>query len=115
MTTTTTARMSMEELSTISLLHRQDRARIRRCLASGSLCIADVLRDPPVSVAKMTVLDALRLIRTHNMKGTVWQAQLGRRAVSDGVNLLVKIEDASARTIEWAIANAPSPIRRVAA
>lgn len=101
---------TMDVLNVLSTETRQEKARIRSALQLGKLTIAEVLRDPPPCIQRTSVLELLRLIRRHNSKvGVAWEVALGRRALMDGVNLLVRVEDASQRTLAWAIENAPKP------
>jgi hypothetical protein len=81
---------------------RAARADIRRRVQSGRLPIADLLADPPDAVLGMTVFDVLRLLR-RDRSANRWEHHLGRQALRDGINVFVRVGEASPRTRAWAI------------
>jgi hypothetical protein len=102
----------MAELNARSSELRGERARVRAALRDGSLPIARLFEslDEYQCVHDMAVLDVLRLVRTG--KNQRWEFEIGRRAITDGVNLLVPVGRASERTLRWATVHAPVVVRK---
>jgi hypothetical protein len=90
--------MTQKELGARSARLRQQRAQIRRGLADGSLNVVDVLAERPEAIADLNVYEVLRMVRR---VGRSTLADMGRRAIADGVNLMVLVRSASTRTVGW--------------
>jgi hypothetical protein len=77
---------------------------IRRQVKSGQLALADLLADPPDEILHMTLFDVVRMTYTSTRAGASMET-LGRRALQDGVNLLVQVGRSSMRSREWVAEN----------
>lgn len=93
---------------------RRARATVRNGLLNGAISVGDVFADLDryACVRDMAVIDVLRMASPTRRKGSVWEANIGRRAVLDRVNLLIRVENASQATLAWAAENAPRTVRR---
>lgn len=86
----------------LSLLKRSARAEIRRRLRTGQLSLTELVSDPPPEMEGVVLVDVLRMLRdTNRERGQASLAAIGRRAVVDGVNLMVPLGTASARSRAW--------------
>ena len=90
------------QLVTQSAALRAARAQVRSGLRDGTLDIETILMDPPESIAKMTVFDVLRMLR-HTRSANRWEQRLGREALAAGINVHVRVGEASLRTLCWAV------------
>lgn len=82
---------------------RQARASIRRALAAGEVTIADVMRNPPEELGDRALFEILLMARNVGRRRL---RDLNGRAVADGINLALTLEDADEATREWIAANA---------
>lgn len=88
------------------LLANESRTRIselKRALRSGQVALADVLTDPPDEFQNVPLVDVVRWSRGDVRHGGAWFPRMGRRAVADGVNLMVPLGQASLRTRLWVV------------
>lgn len=79
-------------------------AELRRDVNQGRVTLAELLADPPPEILQMTLFDVIRMTYTSNRSGTSLEA-IGRRALLDGVNLLVRVERSSMRSRQWVAEN----------
>lgn len=84
-----------------SLITRRARANLRTAIYNGDLTLAQLLEDPPAAIGKMALVDIIRWTfnRPHHAGDGI--AATGRKAVHDGINLLVSVDRASQHTLQW--------------
>lgn len=79
-------------------------ALVRKRLRTGALPITAVMRTQPELLARAPLIDVIRWAYSPN-RGSRAIEQLGRQAVIDGVNLMVPLGRASARSRAWVATN----------
>ena len=79
-------------------------AAYRRALRTGQLPLESVMRDQPAPLAGELLVDVVRMAYT-NRASTTGLERLGADAVSAGVNLMVPLGRASARSRAWVARN----------
>lgn len=77
-------------------------AVIRRGLRNGTLTLAEVMADPPVELRGRVLFDVIRMARPRTGRNSPALAMMGRRALDDGINLMVHLGRADVRTRAWA-------------
>jgi hypothetical protein len=96
---------SSEQRSAALVLANERRAQIaaaKRDLRSGVLSLDDVLSNPPDALASVALVDLIRWCRSRSpLQRQSSLIRIGRRAVSDNVNLLVPLGEASVRSRDW--------------
>lgn len=98
---------SSTNLTPIVLAHQRKREKgaIRRSLLSGELTLAELMADPPVVLRNATLADILWMRRRDAARRHSSMIALGERAMRDGVNLMIPLSMASARSRAWVAAN----------
>lgn len=74
-------------------------ADLRRRIRTEHGALEDVLLNPPEELAGIPIIDIVRYAYDNRPAKTA--ERLGRLAIRDGVNLLMPLGRASARTREW--------------
>lgn len=81
---------------------RQDLAQLRKRIKGDREYAATVFRDPPDAALDLAVVEVLVLARSAKGWRSSCLGEIGGQAVRDGVNLMMPLGRASARTREWA-------------
>ncbi len=100
-TVATTPTTTMDDLHAASIIARRNRAAVRAALRSGTLTLQDAMTSPPPELLRDPLIDVLRHGRGCCRRSPAWMEKLGREAVRDGVNLMVPLGRASARSRAW--------------
>ena len=79
---------------------RLEVSAVKASLRSGALTLTDVMLDPPAVLADALLIDVIRWTRTKQRRPRSIE-EIGRRAVKDGVNLMLPVARASTRTRAW--------------
>lgn len=87
-----------------SAAFRRRRKDIKDALCDGRMSVEDLLRDVPDEALTMTLLDVIRSTRRGKIHPLILEA-LGKKAMIDGVNLLVTLGRASDRSKGWLVRN----------
>jgi hypothetical protein len=91
----------MAAVRAASAERRSARTELRRDLRNGTVTLQQAMADPPPELEKVLLVDVLRMVRSKRSRSSASMAVLGRRAVHDGVNLMLPVGKASAWTREW--------------
>lgn len=84
---------------------RMQLVELRRDMRAGRVTLAEIMVDPPDLLEHVACIDVVRM-NYSRVKATPWMERLGRLAVADGINLMMPLGRASARTREWIAENA---------
>ena len=76
-------------------------ATVRRDLRNGTLSLSSAMSDPPDELLRYPLIDVIRWTRMQGRRCTRSDVEIGRRAVRDGVNLMLSVGDASPRSRAW--------------
>lgn len=87
---------------------RRELGEYRRALRSGAVSIEDAMLNPPEFLRDRLLIDVVRDLRGAGAGSATRSglAEIGRRAVRDGVNLLLPVGRASLATRAWVAAEA---------
>lgn len=88
---------------TQALAAKRARRTVRSGLRSGEMTLRDVMRERPVELADAPLIDVIRMARVRRNGPAV--QEIGRRAVRDGVNLMVPLGKASTASRAWVATN----------
>lgn len=102
----------MRALSTASAELRGKRAQLRRDLRCGATTLDALFADIPDYARRLTVLDVVSMLRNSPRDNqNTWLTEIGREAVLARVNVLVRLDHASARTLAWAVVHGQARVR----
>jgi hypothetical protein len=90
---------------------RIDVARHKRSMRGNAKAVIDALEERPDDLAHIPVVELLAWARTCGLRSATME-KVGRRAVADGVNLLVPLGRASSHTRQWAMDYGLEHVRR---
>lgn len=80
---------------------RTQKRIIRQNLRTGQLTLTELMADPPIVMRNVTLADILQMRRATTRAAHPSVMALGQRAMRDGINLLVPLGQASARSRAW--------------